>query len=347
MSDALVKVTDGASVVQSFGYVIASGAEYVQVVLPDKPFGQIKQKLPQKKHKVDADLHCNFEVRGFEFVLNDNGTILTWKFIDPQKVLETAHFLALLADGRVLTDDCKTCKVWKCKRLESDEFISWYDYMFSSDVFERCNGILLYVKDNVIYGAEETHLAKSSVGSWWIEDKLAEYLNKYDRYKISFAKDSVELLERKLRYRKELKYALMYEIMKHNDCELKCSETFQAVWLKDVADTTEFRYVILKDRIVVSRVNFKNRRSGCMRACFELLKSFSCKLDYDIIVIQSVQTYAMQQWCLANGFEPDDNTFMIMDGSGHEVVAGDYDFAVKKSNTSASSERLKTIKAFW
>ncbi len=346
MSDTLVKVTDGASVIQSFGYVITSGAEYVQAILPDKPFGQIKQKLPQRRHKVEADLCCNFEVRGFEFVLNDDGTILTWKFIDPQKVLETAHFLALLADGRVLTDDCKTCKVWKCKSLESNEFVSWYDYMFSSDSFERCNGILLYVKDSVIYGAEETNLAKSCVGSYWVEDKLAEYLNKYDRYKISFAKDSAELLERKLRYREELKDALIREIAKHNDCELECQETSQMVWLKNAAVTTEFKYAILKDRVVVSCVNFKNRRSGCMRACFELLKSFACKLNYDIIVIQSVQTYAMQQWCLANGFEPDDITFMIIDGSGHEVVAGDYDFTVKKSNTSASMRRLKTIKAF-
>lgn len=138
----------------------------------------------------------------------------------------------------------------------------------------------------------------------------------------------------------------MHDLAKHNDCELKCQETSQMVWLKDAADTTEFRYAILKDRVVVSRVNFKNRRSGCMHVCFELLKSFACKLNYNIIVIQAVQTYAMQQWCLANGFEPDDNTFMITDESGHEVVVGDYDFTVKKSNTSASMGRLKTIKAF-
>ncbi len=349
MSDALVKVTDdGASVVQSFGYVIASSAEYVRVILPDKPFGQVKQKLPQKKHKVEADLHCNFEVRGFEFELTDDGTILTWKFIDPHKVLETAHFLALLADGRVLTNDCKTCKVWKCKSLESDEFISWCDYMFSSDPFERCDGILLYVKDGVIYGAEETHLAKSSAGSYWVEDKLAEYLNKYDRYKISFAKDSANLLERKLRYREELKDSLMYEIAKRNDCELECQETFQTVWLKDATYTTEFRYAILGDRIVVSRVNFKNRRSGCMRVCFELLKSFACKLNYRIIEIQSVETYEMQQWCLVNDFEPNSTAFVTTDESGHRVVIGDYDFIIKKaeSNTEKDTEELEMIKAF-
>lgn len=138
----------------------------------------------------------------------------------------------------------------------------------------------------------------------------------------------------------------MHDLAKHNDCELKCQETSQMVWLKDAADTTEFRYAILKDRVVVSRVNFKNRRSGCMHVCFELLKSFACKLNYNIIVIQAVQTYAMQQWCLANDFEPDDNTFMITDESGHEVVVGDYDFTVKKSNKSANMRILKTIKAF-
>lgn len=97
--------------------------------------------------------------------------------------------------------------------------------------------------------------------------------------------------------RKILQDRLITEIESRNNCKLNCTISFNTTWIKDEEATTEFRYAIVGNRMIVSRVMFKNRRSGCMTTCFEILKQFAAELGYATIVIQSVETYEMLQWC--------------------------------------------------
>ena len=128
----------------------------------------------------------------------------------------------------------------------------------------------------------------------------------------------------------KLKDNLISEISKRNDCQIECQKSFNTVWLKNDSWGVEFRYVILMNKIIVSRICFKNRRQGCMNACFEILKSFAEKLNYHTIEIQSVETYEMQQWCRKNGFKPSSYAFATTDEKGREVILGDYDLALKE-----------------
>lgn len=131
------------------------------------------------------------------------------------------------------------------------------------------------------------------------------------------------------KYEEKLKETLISEISKRNDCQIKCQKSFNTMWLKNDSWDVEFRYVIFMDKIIVSRICFKNKHQGCMTACFEILKSFAKKLNYHTIEIQSVETYEMQQWCKKNGFNPSCYALAITDEKGREVIVGDYNLTLK------------------
>lgn len=118
--------------------------------------------------------------------------------------------------------------------------------------------------------------------------------------------------------------SLISTIESYNDCVIRCDESFHTIWLHDEAYDNEFRYTILADRIIVSRVCFQNKHNGCMTACFELLKEFSDKENFSIIEIQSVTTYSMMMWCLKNDFEPSRDCMDFVDEDGHSIIIGDY-----------------------
>ena len=62
-----------------------------------------------------------------------------------------------------------------------------------------------------------------------------------------------------------------------------------------------------------------------MTACVDILKFFAKDLGYDIIIIQSVQTFEMSKWCEKNGFKPDKYcTMEITDDEGRNVIIGDW-----------------------
>ena len=125
-------------------------------------------------------------------------------------------------------------------------------------------------------------------------------------------------------FRTALQDSLFNEIASRNDCKLYYTNTFGTIWIKDEEPTTEFRYVIIANQLIVSRILFKNRRRGCMTACFEILKQFASKLNYDTIVIQSVETYEMMQWCTKMDFMPSSCNIMVSDHFGRDVLIGDY-----------------------
>lgn len=118
--------------------------------------------------------------------------------------------------------------------------------------------------------------------------------------------------------------SLISTIESHNDCVIRCDESFHTIWLHDEAYDNEFRYTILADRIIVSRICFQNKRNGCMTACFELLREFSDQESFSIIEIQSVLTYSMMMWCLKNDFEPSRDCMTFVDEDGHSIITGDY-----------------------
>lgn len=118
--------------------------------------------------------------------------------------------------------------------------------------------------------------------------------------------------------------SLISTIESHNDCVIRCDESFHTIWLHDETYENEFRYTILANRIIVSRVCFLNKRNGCMTACFELLKKFSDQESFSTIEIQSVTTYPMMMWCLKNDFEPSRDCMDFVDDDGRNITIGDY-----------------------
>lgn len=130
-------------------------------------------------------------------------------------------------------------------------------------------------------------------------------------------------------FEKALRESLFSEIKNRNGCNLQCVESLGSTWIKDDELTTEFRYTALANRLIVSRVAFKNRHRGCMTTCFEILKHFATNLNYDIIVIQSVETCEMMQWCLKMGFTAPSCNFMTRDSQGRSVLLGDYHYVIK------------------
>lgn len=93
------------------------------------------------------------------------------------------------------------------------------------------------------------------------------------------------------------------------------------IWLYSPNEETELRLLTLGDfQVTVSRVCFSHRRAGCMTAIFGWLKNFCKRNGIHRILIQSVQTREMANWCIKNGFQPDKNASMQIDG----VVIGNY-----------------------
>lgn len=128
-----------------------------------------------------------------------------------------------------------------------------------------------------------------------------------------------------------LQTALTSVIEQYNHCKLDCNISFHTTWLYCKDNDTEFRYCILAGKIIVSRICFTNKRSGCMTACFDILKQFASILGYSTIQIQSVLTYEMQQWCLKHNFIPDVFNMLIKDEQSRNVITGNYEYEIHKS----------------
>lgn len=166
------------------GYVIGSTDSTVTVVLPEKPFGKLKCKLPQRDKKVDALYYDKYELVGFNIDVDQNGDIVSWKFFNVEKLVDVKYFVALLADRRAIADDGKAYNIWDHKELQSEEWVSQFDWAFSSGQFNAIDNIRLFIRNGVVYGSD-THKGYRFRNSWDIEDVLAEYLNSYNRYTVS------------------------------------------------------------------------------------------------------------------------------------------------------------------
>lgn len=169
---------------ECIGYVIGSNESTVTVVLPEKPFGKLKCNLPQREKKVDGLYYDKYELVGFSIEVDQNGDIVGWKFTNVEKLVDVRYFVALLADRRIVADDSKAYKIWDNKELRSEDWVSQFDWAFSSGQFSTTDNIRLFIRNGIIYGSD-MHKGYRFRNSWDIEDVLAEYLNGYDRYKVS------------------------------------------------------------------------------------------------------------------------------------------------------------------
>lgn len=93
----------------------------------------------------------------------------------------------------------------------------------------------------------------------------------------------------------------------------------------DDLSITEFRYVNLLGRIIVSRISFLNKRSGCLSECMNYLYEEAKKYEISCIIIQCVSTIPMAQWCEKNGYSLIDNLFSSnFPIKGSRFMYGDY-----------------------
>lgn len=94
------------------------------------------------------------------------------------------------------------------------------------------------------------------------------------------------------------------------------------LWLRNNDSSAEFRLLFLFNiRITVSRVTFKNKRTGTMTEVMHYCEQFAKKNHISTVVVQSVETAEMAQWCLKNGYQPNPNASMEFNG----LVIGDYE----------------------
>lgn len=161
------------------GYIINSNTTTVTVVLPEKPFGKLKHKLPQGEKLVHYDCYDSYELLAFEIDFDETGNILQWKIRNAAKYTEERFMVAIFADGRILADDAKCYKLWDHKLLQKD-YHSHFEYLNMPKLIDQPERTKLFIHSGIIYGTEGVR--KYGSNSWEIEDILAVYLNNYDRY---------------------------------------------------------------------------------------------------------------------------------------------------------------------
>ena len=180
----LEQIVFGGFNMECIGYIIGSTESTVAVVLPEKPFGKLKCKLPQREKKVDAECYDKYELRGFEIDVDNEGNVINWKFKNLEKFIDVKYFVALLTDKRVIADDGKAYKIWDHKLVQSDKWVTQFDWAFSNGEFSSVNNIRLLIRNGVVYGTDISNAYRFR-NSWEIEDILAKYLDSYDRYSVS------------------------------------------------------------------------------------------------------------------------------------------------------------------
>ena len=106
-----------------------------------------------------------------------------------------------------------------------------------------------------------------------------------------------------------------------NNCESTISINFNTIWFYD--GEVELRLNFLS-KLIVSRVNFTNKRQEIMSEILKVLKDICNKYNIEEICIQSVLTKEMQNFCNKNGFVPDSYTIL-----NDDVLCGDYLLKIK------------------
>lgn len=111
-------------------------------------------------------------------------------------------------------------------------------------------------------------------------------------------------------------------IEKHEGEPWITCQGMRELWFRNGDSSAEFRLLFLFNmRLTVSRVAFKNRRTGTMSEIMTYCEKFARNNWVSKIVIQSVETPEMAQWCLKNGYQPNPSATIEIDG----LLVGDYE----------------------
>lgn len=90
---------------------------------------------------------------------------------------------------------------------------------------------------------------------------------------------------------------------KLNECYLDSKRLFiNGIYRKEKSELM-LRFAGVNNELVVARVCFINRRCGNMTELYKILKYIQKKYKTGKIVIESVMTEEMKQWCEKNGFK--------------------------------------------
>jgi len=130
---------------------------------------------------------------------------------------------------------------------------------------------------------------------------------------------------------KEIPDEILNELKKvieeNNMCHIQIQKSFSGYWLADdngIEDNELRIFTLGKFRLTISRVNFKYKRKGTMTKVLKILCDFCRKENIDEIVVQSVLTYEMMQFCLKNNFIPSKENILV-----DNVLTGDYILKMK------------------
>lgn len=98
-------------------------------------------------------------------------------------------------------------------------------------------------------------------------------------------------------------------------------EGIRELWYQNKDRQSELRLLFLFNyQVTVSRVCFIRRRQGTMTKILTILEDLCKKNKVEQLLIQSVETSEMANWCIKMGFTPDPNATIFIGG----VLKGDY-----------------------
>lgn len=98
-------------------------------------------------------------------------------------------------------------------------------------------------------------------------------------------------------------------------------EGIRELWYQNEDGQSELRLLFLFDyQVTVSRVGFIRRRQGTMTKVLSVLEDFCKKNKVEQLLVQSVETPEMANWCMKMGFTPDPNATFLFNG----FLTGDY-----------------------
>lgn len=109
------------------------------------------------------------------------------------------------------------------------------------------------------------------------------------------------------------------------DCEdtkldVNMSVAGNNIFMMSAEQETELYIKKSLDSIIISRVNFKNKRKGIMTKVLNELINLTKHYRYDKIVVESVLSEEMSKFCIKNNFIQKPNYFGEFDG-----YMGDYE----------------------
>lgn len=102
---------------------------------------------------------------------------------------------------------------------------------------------------------------------------------------------------------------------------VRCCREMSGIWFSSDESDMELRLLLLMNfRLTVSRVLFAHRRQGTMTKVLAFLENFCKEHNIPEIVIQSVETKEMSNWCRKNHFQPNPSASIQI----HDFIMGDY-----------------------